>query len=480
MYHGYRVSNAGRCQWNDNGVWREKKEKPCRKYRCVILRINGKQKEIAVSKLVYQLFGVKRPNKILREEEAMQRITDKHGNKFTPIGKYTEASQPMLFRCNVCGSEFEETPQHMAIYDEPCKQCMRYKVEHAREARKSKQMAEREARKSKQMAEREARLEWLTSPDCTAYEVYVYIFSDGYAYAGLTQCGRQRGYQHKCDKRSQVCRHSKETGLPIPQREVVETGLNAREATRLEDEWKKKLGENYTILNIAPTGECVGSIGGVKIPHTIEEARQKAKKYGSRKKLRDGCIWAYEMLKEHGELPREKKPKTINELYTIEEARRMKERYNGRKELRRQCGWAYEILKDAGELPNKKKPDVCIEEITLALEKYPTRSLLCKFAPRAYGAARRKGMLPPKEPKRRKETPRRYNIIEHTLENALTILARCKTRSKLWNYPWAYGMLKEHGLLPNKDLVNCWLRGRRPKWGRKAHRTSAELTIKWG
>lgn len=469
MYHGYRVSNTGRCQWNDNGVWREKKERIKRGQIVFQLTVNGrKQKCVAKTTLLYELFGIARPKRNLSESEALKRIHDKHGDTFTPVSEYKQATMPMRFRCNVCGSEFEETPQHMAIYDEPCKQCMRYKVEHAREARKSKQMAEREAR-----------LEWITSPDCTAYEVYVYIFNDGYAYAGLTKRGSRRAYEHKCEPTSQVYKHSKETGIPIPERIVVETGLNAREATRLEDEWKKKLGENYTILNIAPTGECVGSLGGLKIPHTIEEARQKAKKYGSRKKLRDGCIWAYEMLKEHGELPREKKPKTINELYTIEEARRMKERYNGRKELRRQCGWAYEILKDAGELPNKKKPNVSIEEITLALEKYPTRSLLCKFAPRAYGAARRKGMLPPKEPKRRKETPRRYNIIEHTLENALTILARCKTRSKLWNYPWAYGMLKEHGLLPNKDLVNCWHRGRRPKWGRKAHRTSAELTIKW-
>lgn len=463
MFHGYRVSNTGRCQWNDNGVWREKKEKTCRAYRCVTLKVDGKQKEIAVSLLVHQLFGVERPRFIVPYEEAMRRIADKHGNIFTPVSEYKQASAPMRFRCSVCGSEFEETPQHMTIYDEPCKVCKKRRIEEERQQRQQQRAEEREDR---------------ALPDSDAHCVYTYTFADGCKYIGLTCVPKQRDAQHRCYKSSAVYQHHIATGLPIPKPIYIAERISASEARLIESQLidEAMRDDKDKCLNRVEGG----SLGGLYIPHTIEEARKKAARYDGRKALRDGCRWAYEMLSEHGELPCMKAPKTINILHTIEDARRMKGIYKIRAELRRRCGWAYTILKEAGELPDKINLDVSDEEIALALEKYPTRSLLYKFAHRAYGAARRKGMLPPKEPKIRKETQRRCNIIEHTLENALTILARCKTRSKLWNYPWAYGMLKEHGLLPNKDLANCWHGGRRPKWGRKAHRTSAELTIKWG
>lgn len=284
MYHGYRVSNTGRCQWNDNGVWREKKEKTCRAYRCVTLKVDGKRKEIAVSLLVHQLFGVERPRFIVPSEEAMRRIADKHGDTFTPVSEYKQASAPMRFRCSVCGSEFEETPQHMAIYDEPCKVCKKRRIEEERQQRQQQRAEEREAR---------------ALPDSDAHIIYAYIFDDGHAYVGLTCNPRARFMSHRRDSSSAVYQYSLQTGMPTPEPTILETDLNAKEARTKEVEWIERMSERYEMLN-----RCQGGgLGSLYVPHTLEEAREIASHYSTRKEIKNASLWAYDLLERHGELP---------------------------------------------------------------------------------------------------------------------------------------------------------------------------------
>ena len=285
MFHGYRVSNTGRCQWNDNGVWREKKAHNKNGSIVFVLRINGrKQKRVAKTKLLYELFGIEKPTNILAEKVAMQRITDKHGNKFTPISEYTEAKQPMLFRCNVCGCEFEETPHHVAIYDEPCKQCRANEVE-----------ANRRKRKELIKKEREARL----LPDSDAHIVYAYVFDDGHAYVGLTCCPRQRFMAHRRESSSSVYQYSQESGKPIPEPTILEADLSAKEARTKEVEWIERMSKEYDMLNKVQGG----SLGGLYVPHTLEEAMEIASHYSTRKEIKDAYAWAYDLLERHGKLP---------------------------------------------------------------------------------------------------------------------------------------------------------------------------------
>lgn len=287
MYHGYRVSNTGRCQWNDNGVWREKKEKIKGGRQVFNLRVNGrKQKYVSKTTLLYELFGIARPTRILSEPEAMQRVHNKHGDAFAPIGEYKQANKPMRFRCNICGNEFEETPQHMAIYDEPCKVCKKRRIE-----------AERQQRQQQRAEEREAR----ALPDGNVHCVYLYRFADGCEYIGLTCTPKQRDAQHRCDRTSAVHQHSVATGLPIPEPIYIAERISASEARLIESQLidEAMRDDKDRCLNRVEGG----SLGGLYIPHTIEEAKKRAARYDGRKALRDGCRWAYEMLKENNELP---------------------------------------------------------------------------------------------------------------------------------------------------------------------------------
>lgn len=490
MFHGYRVSNTGRCQWNDNGTWVSLSRRiDINKFVEVRLKVNGKYKDLSLARLVATLFVPNPGNhrivthidgdrencsagnlmwvdgvKSVSKEKALNRIKRKHGEKYIMIGEFMGALVPTDFKCQ-CGHIFKKAPNRMYTEDAPCEQCRKEAKEEIKKQRDIKR--EKDKEKAREERLRNAR-------NTREHSIYVYIFRDGCAYVGLTNGLKRRSGEHKKQKNiSQVAKHSNKTGIPVPDPIVVERNLTPIQAKIKECLWTGWVGQWYKMLNVAPSG----SLGAYNLNHTLDEARELLKKGLGRTELRDHYSWAYERLKDANELP----PLPYQD-HTIEEAMKLQELCKGRMKLKEKYYWAYKKLKTAGKLIDKKNADVSIEEITSALEKYPTRSLLNKFARRAYDAARYKGMLPPKppkEPKKRNEPSRRYNIVEHTLENALVILERCKTRTKLSKYPWAYDMLKEHGYLPKKERTKCYYGGGRPKWSRKVRRTSAELAIKW-
>lgn len=285
MYHGYRVSNTGRCQWNDNGVWREKKLQIKNGLQVFQLSVNGrKHTRVAKTLLLYELFGIARPTRRLTKSEAMQRVHDKHGDAFAPIGEYKQANKPMRFHCNICGTEFEETPQHMAVYNEPCKVCHKRRIEEERQQRQQQRAEEREAR---------------ALPDSNAHIIYAYIFNDGHAYVGLTCNPRARFMSHRRDSDSAVFQHSLQTGMPTPEPTILETDLNAEEARAKEVEWIERMSKRYEMLN-----KCQGGgLGSLYVPHTLEEAREIASHYSTRREIKNASLWAYDLLERHGELP---------------------------------------------------------------------------------------------------------------------------------------------------------------------------------
>jgi len=89
--------------------------------------------------------------------------------------------------------------------------------------------------------------------------IYVFEFSDNYAYIGLTCDIERRIEEHKREKKSQVYKHKLKTNLE-PKCIILTDYINVKLAQKLEEYWKNHYKENgWIILNIAKTG----SIGGV-------------------------------------------------------------------------------------------------------------------------------------------------------------------------------------------------------------------------
>lgn len=379
------------------------------------------------------------------KEEVIHRIKEKHGDKYTLLSEYKNVTSVSLFKCNECGNEFETTIQKLYTLSNPCP-CCNYRKEQERNRKKEHKHAKLiEQRKGSKRV------------------IYLYDFGDGYAYVGLALTYRKRKRDREHRRMGPVYKHSKETGIPVPPVKYLEENLTADEASVQEGVWKDRYAQTHKMLNVAPTG----GLGGGPSRHTLDEAIDVRDKVKFRKQL---PWWAYQLLKKHDMLP-----PAHNEWMTLEKAREMKAVYKTRKELKTHCIWAYNRLKEAGELPAKVKTKIRIvvhtlEEALEVLKKRPTRDMLhkCKWA---WNILEEHGLLP--EPRKRKPDV-------HTLEEAISLRDELKTRSALSLHKWAYELLKERGLLPRRDYSNHHRNGRPPKWRTKRYRTSAELTIQWG
>lgn len=126
------------------------------------------------------------------------------------------------------------------------------------------------------------------SEDPCAYSVYAYVFDDGHAYVGLTNNLKQRSYNHRYDNKRQersspVLKYWKKSGQEtFPDMLVLYDGLSAGEAQRTEGLLIGALDPDL-VLNKAPTGPKVGSLGG-KPRLSAEErkaAKERRRKYNS-------------------------------------------------------------------------------------------------------------------------------------------------------------------------------------------------------
>jgi len=119
------------------------------------------------------------------------------------------------------------------------------------------------------------------------YSVYVYLFAeDNYGYVGLT-CQKYGGrdWQHRNTLRSPVYRHSRESGIEIPNPKILAEHLSSEDAQLAEEfyiEWYRQHG--WTMMNKAKAG----GLGGA------------GRKYKSKKKL----IRAASQCKTRGEFKR--------------------------------------------------------------------------------------------------------------------------------------------------------------------------------
>lgn len=95
-------------------------------------------------------------------------------------------------------------------------------------------------------------------------DVYVYKFTELKAmYAGLSGNTKNRKRNHKVYNKSSVAKFAKENGCNIPKMKVVLHNLPEVEAQFWEDAIKKiYAAAGWKIINRAPTGVGIGSLGG--------------------------------------------------------------------------------------------------------------------------------------------------------------------------------------------------------------------------
>ena len=119
--------------------------------------------------------------------------------------------------------------------------------------------------------------------------IYVYEFSDNYAYVGLTYNLQNRHHRHINDVRSSVFIHMSETNL-TPKLIQLTDYILAKDASKLESEYVDLYNKNnWIILNKSKAG----GIGGNVIKWTKEKCKEEALKYNNIKDFFNNSKRAY-------------------------------------------------------------------------------------------------------------------------------------------------------------------------------------------
>lgn len=125
--------------------------------------------------------------------------------------------------------------------------------------------------------------------------VYVFEFSDNYAYIGITYNIERRKHDRKKCKTDSVTKHIKKTNL-IPLFKQLTDYIAVDEAVYLEGDYVQRYLKNgWNILNQSKTG----SVGSVR-KWTKERCIEEAKKYNNRADFMCGCGGAYAASKRYG------------------------------------------------------------------------------------------------------------------------------------------------------------------------------------
>lgn len=227
------------------------------------------------------------------------------------------------------------------------------------------------------------------------HDSVVYAFVDEenkVAYVGLTIDEKSRAKSHRNSKNSAVRKYF---GKNIPNPIVLKAELTVDESMYYEDFFKKQyIKHGYKILNVAPTGINVGSIGGLAIWTSKDVVFGEAKKYSSRTEFKNKAGGAYNHARINGWLdemtwlktPRRKIKWTYDAV--LQEGRK----YNSKKDFERnsktaymkanECGW----IKDMTWLKSKKKPSNywTKERVLEESKKYTNKKEFEKNAKGAY------------------------------------------------------------------------------------------------
>ena len=150
-----------------------------------------------------------------------------------------------------------------------------------------------------------AEVPWIEPPknlNSDGWCLYTYEFPDGCVYVGITMNPKDRDAAHRGLRKrkvSAVYRHHLETGLQVPEMNVVLRGLSAKEASGKEREFVRMYenDRSKTVLNKAKPG----SLGNAYRKWTSDKVIEaEARKYRTAFEFRKGSSGAYEAARKRG------------------------------------------------------------------------------------------------------------------------------------------------------------------------------------
>lgn len=281
----------------------------------------------------------------------------------------------------------------------------------------------------------------------TKRKIYVFTFSDGYAYVGLTNNVKQRLSQHLSGKkRSPVYRHIQETGASFEFKVLTDEWIDMDVAGQVENQYiGQYAGEGWKMLNTMSGG----GLGGPKRTYyTPNRLRREVSKYEYLHDFREKSPQYYKYIYTHGlideycsGLKRDLHP---HGYWTLERAIAVVPECKSRHELASKYYQAYVLIKDAGLLtkyyPSKVVSKKKIWTMEKSLEVIPlckSRKELQKKYCQAYDTLLKAGRLDEFYPLKCKK---------YTDEEKVSAIAECKSRTELHDrYPAVYKWLLREG-----------------------------------
>ena len=213
------------------------------------------------------------------------------------------------------------------------------------------------------------KMTWMKSPTYDerreAHDSEVYAFVDEknkVVYVGLSVDTQNRKRSHKHQKNSAVKRYFKNK---FPEPLILKSRLTIDESTYWEDYFKQKyIRKGYKILNVAPTGQGSGSIGGISKWTSKEAVFEESHKYNSRSEFKRKSGGAYNHALSNGwliEMTWLQKP-SPKIKWTREKVFKESHKYQYKGDFCNGSPRAYEVAKDNGWLEEmtwikeKRKP----------------------------------------------------------------------------------------------------------------------------
>lgn len=280
-------------------------------------------------------------------------------------------------------------------------------------------------------------------------KIYVFTFSNGYAYVGLAQNPQSRYNQHMTEKyKSPVLKHIKKTGATF-EFKILTDWIHKDFAGKVEDDYiNQYAAEGWIMLN----KQKGGNLGGMTKLYTDEIIRKEIDKYEYYDDFRKGSVLFYKFLSKYNLLAKYcdkmKFRKTPKWYWTLERAIEVVPECKGRMALYKKYPMAWQRLKEAGLLEkyyplqqvNGPTKIWTLENSLSVVPLCKSRTELAKKYLVAYRTLRDADLLDTYFPAKWKA---------YTEEEKMNLISNCKTREELRQkhssvYNWA----------KNKDLLD--------------------------
>jgi len=276
-------------------------------------------------------------------------------------------------------------------------------------------------------------------------KVYVFTFSDGYAYVGLSLNPERRFLQHTKDKKSPVYKHIQETGTKYEYK-ILTDWIGANIAGEVEESYIRRYSaEGWKLLNKAKGG----GLGWSSIDMSHDKLKKEAAKYHTFEEFQEYSPYCYYYMLDNGML----------DAYC--------------KHLKHSKDYAGKTINDKLEIIAGCKTRMELNRKSAGIYKWARKNgLLDKYFPKRVPAKRRRSYTDEerifilKSCKNRRELAIKYGAVndwakannlldkylpvngKYTDEERMEIIKSCSSRSELRKKSSSvYYWLRDNGLL---------------------------------